>query len=71
MHTDWSLFFGSFHPLIVHIPIGILLFAALLNSIAAYRKNKTLEFSAGLALLVGSLGSALAAVSGYLLSASG
>lgn len=71
MRTDWSLFFGSFHPLIVHIPIGILLFAALLNSIAAYRKNKTLEFSAGLALLVGSLGSALAAVSGYLLSASG
>ena len=71
MHTDWSLFLGSFHPLIVHIPIGILLFAALLNSIAAYKKNKALEFSAGLALLVGSLGSALAAVSGYLLSASG
>lgn len=71
MHTDWSLFFGSFHPLIVHIPIGILLFAALLHSIAAYKKNKALEFSASLALLVGSLGSALAAVSGYFLSVSG
>lgn len=71
MRTDWSLFFGSFHPLIVHIPIGILLFAALLNGIAAYTKNKSLQFSAGLALLVGSLGSALAAVSGYFLSAGG
>ena len=71
MHTDWSLFFGSFHPLIVHIPIGILLFAALLNGIAAYKKNKALEFSAGIALLVGSLGSALAALSGYFLSANG
>ncbi|HRP58383.1 c-type cytochrome domain-containing protein [Agriterribacter sp.] len=71
MRTDWSLFFGSFHPLIVHIPIGILLFAALLNGIAAVKKNKTLEFSAGLALLVGSLGSALAAASGYFLSAGG
>ncbi len=71
MRTDWSLFFGSFHPLIVHIPIGILLFAALLNGIAAYKKNKALEFSAGLALLVGSLGSALSAISGYFLSAGG
>ena len=71
MRTDWSLFFGSFHPLIVHIPIGILLFAALLNGIAAYKKNKALEFSAGIALLVGSLGSALAALSGYFLSANG
>ena len=53
MHTDWSLFFGSFHPLIVHIPIGILLFAALLHSIAAYKKNKTLEFPPALPCWLG------------------
>ncbi|HRO44726.1 c-type cytochrome domain-containing protein [Agriterribacter sp.] len=71
MHTDWSLFFGSFHPLIVHIPIGILLFAALLSGIALYKKSKTLQSAISIALLTGSLGAALAAVSGYFLSAGG
>ncbi|HTN08428.1 c-type cytochrome domain-containing protein [Agriterribacter sp.] len=71
MHTDWSLFFGSFHPLIVHIPIGIILFAALLNGIALYKKSRTLQSAISIALLIGSLGAALAAVSGYFLAANG
>lgn len=71
MHTDWSLFFGSFHPLIVHIPIGIILFAALLYTVALYKKSRTLQSAITAALLVGSLGAALAAVSGYFLAANG
>lgn len=71
MHTDWSLFFGSFHPLIVHIPIGILLFAALLGGVARYKRNRVLQSAISIALFTGSLGAALAAVSGYFLSAGG
>ncbi|MGC4035994.1 MAG: hypothetical protein QM764_08525 [Chitinophagaceae bacterium] len=38
MHTMVSSLLEEFHPLLVHLPIGILLFAALLNLIANYRK---------------------------------
>ncbi|MEJ0101084.1 MAG: c-type cytochrome domain-containing protein [Bacteroidota bacterium] len=71
MHTDWSLFFGRFHPLIVHIPIGIILFAALLNVIAVYKKNPFLTSAINIALLAGAISAGLAAVSGYFLSAGG
>ncbi|MBS1914813.1 MAG: hypothetical protein JST87_00980 [Bacteroidetes bacterium] len=71
MHTDWSLFFGRFHPLLVHIPIGIILFAALLNIIEVYKKSKLLSVGINIALLA-SFGSAvLAVVSGLFLSSGG
>ncbi|HEX5024372.1 MAG TPA: c-type cytochrome domain-containing protein [Agriterribacter sp.] len=71
MQTDWSLFFGSFHPLIVHIPIGIILFAALLYVIAAYRSSRILDIAINIALFVGAISAAFAALSGYFLSANG
>ncbi|MFT3703558.1 MAG: hypothetical protein QM802_14440 [Agriterribacter sp.] len=71
MHSDWSLFFGRFHPLFVHIPIGIILFAAILNVIAHYKKSATLNTAVNIALLCGAIGAALAALSGYLLSLAG
>ncbi|MES1217914.1 MAG: c-type cytochrome domain-containing protein [Bacteroidota bacterium] len=71
MHTDWSLFFGRFHPLIVHIPIGIILFAALLNVVERYRKSVLLDAAINIALLAGAVGAGLAAFSGYFLSSAG
>lgn len=71
MHTDWSLFFGRFHPLLVHVPIGIILFAAILTVIARYNKSVLLASAINIALLSSAISAALAAASGYFLSAAG
>ncbi|MGC4039154.1 MAG: hypothetical protein QM764_24560 [Chitinophagaceae bacterium] len=68
MHTDWSQFIGRFHPLLVHLPIGILLFAALLNLIANYRKSEGLNFAVSIALLIAAVSAVVAIISGLLLS---
>ena len=66
--TDWTLFFGRFHPLFVHLPIGIISFAALLEIVAVYKKKTFLSAAINIALLTGALSASLAAVSGYFLS---
>ncbi len=71
MQTSWSLFFGSFHPLIVHIPIGIILFAALLYITAVYKNSRILDIAINIALFVGAISAGFAALSGYFLSANG
>ena len=71
MHTDWSLFFGRFHPLLVHIPIGIIVFAALLSVVAVYKKSPVLESAINIALLAGGISAVFAALTGYFLSSSG
>ncbi len=71
MHTDWSLFFGRFHPLVVHIPIGIILFAALLNVIETYKKSPLLSAAINIALIASFVSAALAVISGLLISSGG
>jgi uncharacterized membrane protein len=71
MHTDWAQFFGRFHPLLVHLPIGFVLFAALLSVIAFYKKNHFLTTSINLALLAGAISAGLSSLSGYFLSSAG
>jgi uncharacterized membrane protein len=71
MNADLSLFFGRFHPLIVHLPIGILLFAALLELLALVKKSDNLQLAIKVALLTGAVSAALAALSGYSLAGAG
>lgn len=71
MNADLSLFFGRFHPLIVHLPIGILLFAALLELLARVWKSASLHQATRVALLCGVGSAALAALSGYVLGNAG
>ncbi|MBS1577196.1 MAG: hypothetical protein JST09_18005 [Bacteroidetes bacterium] len=71
MHTDWSQFFGRFHPLLVHFPIGFILFAALLSIVTIYKKNSLLGIAISLALLAGAISAGLSSLSGYFLSAAG
>jgi len=69
--SDWVLFFGRFHPLIVHLPIGFLLIAGILE---LGRRLGKLQFSNGTmsTILFGSAVSAtLACVFGYMLSLGG
>ncbi len=61
-------FLGHFHPLVVHLPIGILLFAILLEYLFHKRNSKQLM---QVVLLLGAISSLIAALFGWLLSFSG
>ena len=36
-HADWQQFLGRFHPLVVHIPIGLILLVPMLEFAGRYR----------------------------------
>ena len=60
MQGNWSLFIGRFHPLLVHLPIGMLIVAFILEVMSRNRRLAVL----GAAVLP-------ACIAGWLLSASG
>jgi uncharacterized membrane protein len=63
---DLVLFIGRFHPLIVHLPIGILLFAAVLEGVALVGRFRRHRYLSALVLFLGAV-SAVAAVGSGLL----
>ena len=67
---NYSQVIGQFHPLLVHLPIGILLFAFLMM---IYQKWQKVELTDAitLALLLGSIGALLSCVAGWFLAQSG
>ena len=69
--NDFTLFLGRFHPLVVHLPIGFLLFAFLLEAVGRFKSNGTYLKAVPLALLSGAFSALLACIFGYLLSQSG
>ncbi len=69
--SDIVLFFGRFHPLVVHLPIGFLFFAFILEVFARWKGNKTITSAVPLALLLGSISALVACILGYMLSLSG
>ncbi|MCK8492027.1 ribonuclease inhibitor [Spirosoma sp. RP8] len=69
--SDWALFFGHFHPLIVHLPIGFLLIAGLLELDRLIRRNSVSTHTITLILFWSAVSATLACVFGYLLSLGG
>lgn len=69
--SDFVLFLGRFHPLLVHFPIGFLFFALILEIGSKWKKNKNLSAVIPLALFCGAISALLASVLGYMLSQSG
>lgn len=61
---------GHFHPLLVHLPIGILVLA-LFMSLLPENKRAVMHTAFSLSLAVAAISSALACVAGYLLANSG
>lgn len=63
-------YIGHFHPLLVHLPIGILLFAGMMM---VYERVKQTDLSAAISLawLLGGISALLACGAGWLLSRSG
>lgn len=66
-----SEFIGRFHPLLVHLPIGILLLACFFQLLAAREKYRLLQPAIGITLCWGMLSAIASCITGYLLSGSG
>ncbi|AKD57375.1 c-type cytochrome domain-containing protein [Spirosoma radiotolerans] len=69
--ADWVLFWGHFHPLIVHLPIGFLLIAGLLELDRLIRHNSVSPHTITLILFCSAVSATLACVFGYMLSLGG
>lgn len=64
-------FIGHLHPVLVHLPIGILLLAGLFHLLALKPKYASLHGATSIALFWGMFSAILSCISGYLLSQSG
>ena len=64
-------FIGHLHPVLVHLPIGILLLAGLFQLLALKPKYASLHGATSIALFWGMISAILSCISGYLLSQSG
>jgi uncharacterized membrane protein len=63
-------FLGHFHPLLVHLPIGILLIGLLLQFLARKKKYYMLQYAIPVTLLTGAITGLVSCITGYLLSIS-
>ena len=64
-------FIGHFHPILVHLPIGMLLLALLLQWLSRKEKYSLLQPAVPIAFLSGSIGAVLSCITGWLLSLGG
>ncbi|QEC52932.1 putative membrane protein [Anseongella ginsenosidimutans] len=64
-------FIGSWHPLLVHLPIGMLIMAFLLEWVARKEKYAAFRPAVPAILLAGSIAAILSCVAGYFLSLGG
>lgn len=69
--SPWALFIGRFHPVLVHLPIGFLLIAALLEIGRRSGKISISESTVVIILFWSAISATLACIAGYLLSLGG
>ncbi|MGK6350334.1 c-type cytochrome domain-containing protein [Parapedobacter sp. DT-150] len=68
---DLFLFLGRWHPLLVHLPIGMLIMAFFLALLDRKNAHPTYSPAVSVILLFGAASAVLASISGYLLSLGG
>lgn len=68
---DLAHFVGRFHPVLVHLPIGLLVLLAFMAFISCWRRFEKVDSNAGVVLTLAVPGSIAAAVCGWLLSSGG
>lgn len=69
--SDFVLFIGRFHPLVVHLPIGFLIIAFILYIGGKYNSLKNSSHIVDFTLLLGGISAVLACIMGYMLSFEG
>ena len=70
-HGELSQFVGRFHPLVVHLPIGLLLLVAVLESAGSIHRWNHLRVSAGFVLILSAISVFISVFLGWLLAWSG
>lgn len=68
---DFVIFLGRFHPLLVHLPIGVLIIGILMYFLAKKEKFQHLIKSVPFVLALGAISAVFTCVLGYLLSCQG
>jgi len=66
-----SEFFGHFHVVLVHLPIGVLLLACVFQWLERSPRFSSLHVATGIAFIVGMVCAVVSVITGYLLSLSG
>lgn len=69
--SPWALFIGRFHPVLVHLPIGFLLIAALIEIGRRTGKISVSESTVVFVLFWSAVSATFACIAGYLLSLGG
>ncbi|QHT65995.1 ribonuclease inhibitor [Rhodocytophaga rosea] len=69
--SAFLLFLGRFHPLFVHLPIGFLIIAFLLECFSRLQRFHEVRHATSLVLLLGTISAVAAALLGYFLSFEG
>lgn len=69
--SDWTAFYGRFHPLLVHLPIGFIILISIIEILKMLGKLEVSNELIKIALLVTALSATLACVAGYFLSMEG
>ncbi|MBX2920563.1 MAG: hypothetical protein KF746_00125 [Chitinophagaceae bacterium] len=64
-------FLGRFHPVLVHLPIGILLLGVLMHWLSRREQFRQLHPAIGITLLMGALSAVFSCISGLFLAGSG
>ena len=68
---DWAAFFGRFHPVLVHLPIGFLILAGLLEIGVLTNKIEVKASTISFILFWSAIGATFSCLAGYLLSLGG
>ena len=69
--SDWAAFIGRFHPVLVHLPIGFLLLAGLLELGRLTNKVEVKDSTISFILFWSTIGATASCIAGYLLSLGG
>ena len=62
---------GHFHPVVVHLPIGILLLGLCFEMLSTREKFQYIQAAVPLILLLGAISATISCITGYFLSQSG
>ncbi|MGL4632849.1 MAG: c-type cytochrome domain-containing protein, partial [Leadbetterella sp.] len=68
---SWGSFFGHFHPLFVHLPIGFLLIGILLEYLIIKKGKESLNEASTIIFFWGTVSAILSCIAGYYLKKSG
>ncbi|MEX1238950.1 MAG: c-type cytochrome domain-containing protein [Cyclobacteriaceae bacterium] len=69
--ADIVLFFGRFHPLMLHVPIGFLTIAFLIEVVSRFHRFKEYRPVVGFILFLGAASAVITSLLGYMLAQSG